>query len=352
VQGFFMYPRTVGGEFQIPSVIVDDKNPGGAGRIELTHTSPGFFIGSNGRLIKFTLPAAYAARAAGPLEVSVKLGDEAARAPTDVTVTASFSIEKLAPVTAASGETITITGKGFSMMPATTKVFFTEQDADPLNAEDASATFTRLSDTEISATVPEFTGTAARWLVSVQKGVVGNEERTNGVLFTRTGLDHSGIWRIFYYPDPAQPCQGGYAPSEHMLYPNGLVAGKGWDRGACTDASGTSYASANGTWSVNANVLTVDFCAGNESFKATYDPTLQTWRGEQPETPNTPVRPFCVFRLNPFRSGCVAPSACLTVTYDLSTTTMDNLRCGSYCTPGVGGCDQRNWEKSVTPVCL
>jgi hypothetical protein len=352
VQGFFMYPRTAGGEFQIPSVIVDDKNPGGAGRIELTHTSSGFFIGSNGRLIKFTLPAAYAARAAGPLEVSVKLGDEVARAPVDVTVTSRFLIEGIAPASGAPGEMITLTGKGFSMMPTTTKVFFTEQDADPLNAEDAPATFTRISDTEITATVPEFKGTAARWLVSVQKGVVGNEERTNGVLFTRTGLDHSGIWRIFYYQDVTKPCQGGFAPSEHMLYPNGLVSGEGWNRGACTDAGGTSYASANGSWSVNGNVLTVDFCAGSESFQATYDPTTQRWLGEHPATEHTSARPFCVFRLYPFMRGCVAPSACLKVTYDLSTTTMDNLKCGFYCTPGVGGCDQRSWEKSVTPVCM
>jgi hypothetical protein len=239
------------------------------------------------------------------------------------------------------------------MMPTTTKVFFTEKDADPLNAEEVSAAFTRQSDTQITATVPEFKSTAARWLVSVQKGVVGNEERTNGVLFTRTGLDHSGLWRIFYYSDVTKPCQGGYAPSEHALHPSGVVSGQGWDRGACTAADGTEYGSANGTWSVNGDVLTVDFCSFNESFQARYDPTTQRWLGEHPATPNTPARPFCVFRLYPYRGGgCLAPSACLTVTYDLSTTTMDYLRCGFYCTPGVGSCNERSWEKTVTPVCM
>jgi hypothetical protein len=317
LKGFFLYPTSDANDTYIPFVRLNDTDPGGAGTRDVRHDGPEpFFLASNGRAIKFTIPLDFAAKAAGPIAVSVVRGSESARSPIDVTVNSKFNLTSISPTSATPGATLTLIGEGFPTPATAGKILFTQAAGiEPghfptqLLATPATATAT-----QITVVVPALDANIGQWTVRVQRGPVGFEEYTNGKPFLNGQSGPQGVWLRYY-----GPASGGCASVNQQLekgdvFPNGNVRWYLWDAGGGYCARNNQvFHPASGTLVVNDKTVTITRC--NEDITKGPQTAVGTWE-EASKAYVFPPGDFstsatCLKQTsfdNP--GGCVAKEAC------------------------------------------
>ena len=261
LEGYFLYPVTQGADFLVPSVQLVDSDPGGASTVVLRHDVPedDLYISSNGRVMRFKIPRGYAAKAGGPIAVTVLRGSESARSPVDVLVTSDFNLDSITPTSGLPGAMMTLVGKGFAKDPSTVKVVFTASTG----FTDVFATPTTATDEQITALVPALDESIAQWIVRVQRGVVGAEKRTNGKLFRRTQAGPEGTWIHYYANATTGSCaEVGTTLDKLDVFPNGNVRWYQWDAGGgyCV-RDDKIFRPASGTLQLNGETVTVTQCS-------------------------------------------------------------------------------------------
>jgi hypothetical protein len=267
LKGYLLYPSS-SAEVFIPFVRLEDQDVGGAGTRDLRHdNSDNFFLASNGRAIKFTLPRGYAEKAAGPISVSVVRGSETARSPVDVQVTSDHRLDAIAPATGLPGATVTLTGVGFAKVPGTEKVVFTQTEGfDPTTGpRELVVVAATVTDTQLTAVVPMLDDNIAQWMVRAQRGVIGNERRSNGKLFRRGQAGPEGTWIHYYAAALTGDCTNIVDDLDSAdVFPNGNLRWYLWDAGGgyCV-RDNKRFRPASGTIVVNGNTVTATRCSEN-----------------------------------------------------------------------------------------
>jgi hypothetical protein len=267
LKGFLLYPYSVGSDTFIPFVRLEDQDPGGAGTLDLRHdNSDKFYIASNGRAMRFTIPRGFTEKMAGPVAVYVVRGSEKARSANDLEVTSDLKLDDLAPATGLPGATVKLTGVGFLKATlATLKVVFTQSEGiDPTQGpRELTVVPTTATDTEITAVVPMLDDNIAQWVVRAQRGPIGFEARSNGKLFRRGQAGPEGRWIHYYAPILTGDC--GPAPTEVLdnidVFPNGNVRWYKWDSGGYCVRDNKQFHPASGTLVVNGNTATLTRCS-------------------------------------------------------------------------------------------
>ncbi|MDX2021917.1 MAG: hypothetical protein SF187_16890 [Deltaproteobacteria bacterium] len=368
LKGHFLYPRTVGGVFAIPSVVLEDQDIGGAGRLELLHDVDKMFIASDGRRILVTMPGSYAKRAAGPIKVSVKVGTDIVAAAETIRVMSGFVVDALTPATGKVSDTLTLTGKGFQGRPGTpVKVLFMQAGVSPSVAKAVFATTVNVaSDTQLTVVVPTLDPAIATWLVSVQRGAAGNEETSNGKLFSVGDEGPVGVWSYSATSTTAiNPCDGEFRAALRIaLYPNGAMVYPANNSRKCTSAGGVMYSFVQGAWSLAGETLSLNECVAPKypnpvDLGKRYVWTLRrnamgNWEGTSIVTgePDT-LRYVCLkrYQLTPL-TGCVPSNDCRVVNYynaDGTQSSIETLQtCPSSCGTQGGPCP---YELDVQTMC-
>jgi hypothetical protein len=321
LKGFLLYPSS---EAFIPFVRLEDQDPGGAGTIDLRHdNSDHFFLASNGRAMRFTMPRGYAEKAGGPIGVSVVRGSETARSPIDIEVTSDLKLDAVAPATGLPGATVTLTGLGFigSARVETVKAVFTQSEGiDPTKGpRELVVVPATVTDKQLTAVVPMLDENIAQWVVRVQRGEIGAELRTNGKLFRRGQSGPEGTW-IHYYATVTGDCTNIVDVREEVdVFPNGNVRWYLWDAGGGYCVRGNKqFRPASGTIVVNGNAITASHCdedINGTSYTMTgiWDPVAMAYK--IPPNDRWSGSPTCLrqatFGAPPY---CIAKEACKVVT--------------------------------------
>lgn len=366
LKGHFLYPRTVGGEFFIPTVVLEDQDIGGAGRLELVHDVDKMFIASDGRRVLVTMPGSFAKRAVGPIKASVKVGPDIVAAAETIKITTDFMVDALEPAMGKVSDTLTLTGKGFQGRPGSpVKVLFMQAGVSPSVAKSTFATTVNvISDTQLTVVVPSLDPSIATWLVSVQRGVAGNEETSNGKLFSVGDEGPVGVWLYAATTfTTIDPCGGEFRAALRVaLYPNGALVYPANNSRKCTSSGGVMYSFVQGAWSLTGETLQLSECVAPKDpnpidLGKRYIWTLRRnamgyWVGTSVVTgePDT-LRYVCLkrYQLTPL-TGCVPSNDCRVVNHPKPDgSSIETLQaCPSSCGSQGGPCP---YELDVQPMC-
>jgi hypothetical protein len=141
-----------------------------------------------------------------------------------------------------------------------------------------------VTDTQLTAVVPMLDDNIAQWIVRAQRGVVGNEQRSNGKLFRRGQAGPEGRWLHYYASSADGSCASAVDKIDNLdVYPNSNVRWYLWDAGGgyCL-RDNKILQPASGTLVVNGNTVTVTRCSEDIMLPSTsvtgvWDPATKAY---------------------------------------------------------------------------